>query len=198
MAQPGDTQLVDPRFITFVARLDQEYSTSLAMRTYGHFFTSPTLATNVLRIIAIAKLTIFTAMAVLSMCSSQFTAQVIEKFLNNETTRKSFRVFLSGLITSLLMIPLNQESSRVLAARIGIFYIIVGFVYFLVFMSHVITHIQASGLILRLQKKAEARILAFHEEMKGLEMMTDLHLKGLLHVKKRELYFHQCLAIIRK
>ena len=62
------------------------------------FYTAPSLAQNVLGIVAgafitIATFTFSTTMLVLTIYSSQFTPRVVGNFLNNKTTMKSFGVF---------------------------------------------------------------------------------------------------------
>lgn len=149
-----------------VAFVDQRYTDLLARDIHSLFYTTPDLAKTVLGIIAgafitIATFTFSTAMVVLTMYSSQFTPRVVENFLNNQTTMKSFGVFLSGFIyaiASLLLIKAEGNGNQVLAASVGVMYVVVGLIYFLIFINNVSTHVQASGLILRLHHEASTRI----------------------------------------
>ncbi|NLO36540.1 MAG: DUF2254 domain-containing protein [Clostridiaceae bacterium] len=149
-----------------IAAVDQRFTGVSAHRILHVFATTSGLAQTVLGIIAaafitIATFTFSTAMVVLTMYSSQFTPRVVENFLSNQTTMKSFGVFLSGFIyaiTSLLLIKESGESRLVIAASVGVLYVIVGLVYFLIFINSVSSQIQASGLIRRLYEEASARI----------------------------------------
>lgn len=94
----------------------------------AYFYTTSRLARDVLGIIAAAFITISTftfstTMVVITMYSSQFTPRVVENFLNNETTMKSFGVFLSGFIYSivtLLFLTNTGEESSLIAASVGV------------------------------------------------------------------------------
>ena len=121
-----------------IAAVDQRFTGVSIYRALHVFATTTALAQAVLGIIAaafitIATFTFSTAMVVLTMYSSQFTPRVVENFLNNQMTMKSFGVFLSGFIyaiTSLLLIKESGESRLVIAASVGVLYIIVGLIYF--------------------------------------------------------------------
>ena len=121
-----------------IAAVDQRFTGVSVYRALHVFATTTELAQAVLGIIAaafitIATFTFSTAMVMLTMYSSQFTPRVVENFLNNQMTMKSFGVFLSGFIyaiTSLLLIKESGESRLVIAASVGVLYIIVGLIYF--------------------------------------------------------------------
>lgn len=170
--------------ITFIDKL---YADESAYYAYGLLYTTPALAQTVLGIVAgafitIATFTFSTTMLVLTMYSSQFTPRVVENFLNNETTMKSFGVFLSGFIyaiTSLVFINTNEDGNLVIAASVGVIYVIVGLIYFLMFIHNVSTHIQASGLILRLDKEASNKIQDYCNFIKESEIVTLEELKEL-------------------
>ncbi|PXW92432.1 putative membrane protein [Streptohalobacillus salinus] len=146
--------------------IDKTYAEEMSLYLNSLFYTTTSLAQAVLGIVAgafitIATFTFSTTMVVLTMYSSQFTPRVVENFLNNNTTMKSFGVFLSGFIyaiTSLLFIDTSKEGNLVIAASVAVVYVIVGLIYFLLFVNNVSTHIQASDLILRLQKESKAKI----------------------------------------
>jgi len=134
-------------------------------------YTSTDLAEQILGIIATAFITTMTftfstTMVVLTMYSSQFSPRVVENFLTQQTTLKSFAVFLSGFIyaiTSLLFLDTSGTKSVVISAVVGVVYIIIGLVYFLRFINNVSTYVQASNLIKRLQDKATDNINRYKE-----------------------------------
>ncbi|MBE0451345.1 MAG: DUF2254 domain-containing protein, partial [Clostridia bacterium] len=116
-----------------ITMIDQFYVDKISNDLVDFFFTTTPLAQAVLGIVAsafitIATFTFSTTMVVLTMYSSQFTPRVVENFLNNETTMKSFGVFLSGFIyaiTSLLFLNINENGNLVIAASVGVIYVIV-------------------------------------------------------------------------
>lgn len=189
---PAVYSLVALTLSIIVAVIDDNYSSSEFIRLNYLFYTSAPLAESVLGIIAgafitIATFTFSTSMVVLTMYSSQYTPRVIENFLNNQTTMKSFGVFLSGFIysiTSLLMINTNVDRNHVLSASVGVMYIIIGLVYFLIFINNVATHIQASGLILRLHQEADRRISKYRDFIKQSSIIPHESLKDVLGQKK--------------
>lgn len=127
-------------------------------------------------------------MIVLTMYSSQFTPRVVENFLNNQTTMKSFGVFLSGFIyavTALLFIDANAENNLVISASIGVIYVIVGLVYFLLFIHNVSTHIQANGLIERLYKEALDKINGYLAFVKDFTVIQKSHINTQIEGKNR-------------
>lgn len=176
-----------------ISYLDRHYSDVIAIQFQGLFYTTSSLAQAVLGIIAgafitIATFTFSTAMVVLTMYSSQFTPRVVENFLNNQTTMKSFGVFLSGFIyaiTSLLLINSNKDGNLVIAASVGVLYVIVGLVYFLLFIHNVSTHIQASGLILRLHGKASSEISEYSEFVSQSEIISAGQLQQITSQKNK-------------
>ena len=175
----------------FISFIDTRHGATMSRYVHDVFFTSAPLAQAILGIIAsafitIATFTFSTAMVVLTMYSSQFTPRVVENFLNNQTTMKSFGVFLSGFIyaiTSLLLLKTDRQETLVLAAGVGVLYVIVGLVYFLVFVHSVSTYIQASGLIRRLQQEASACIASYHKFVAASEPYPDSGLAALAVMK---------------
>ncbi|MCD4712305.1 MAG: DUF2254 domain-containing protein [Clostridiales bacterium] len=164
-----------------ITMIDQVYVDEMSSDLFDFFYTTTPLAQAVLGIIAsafitIATFTFSTTMIVLTMYSSQFTPRVVENFLNNETTMKSFGVFLSGFIyaiTSLLFLNINENGNLVIAASVGVIYVIVGLIYFLVFIHNVSTHIQANGLILRLENEALEKINQYRDLVKESNIVTE-------------------------
>lgn len=151
--------------------LETTYSDEMSLYLSTVFYTKSELAQTVLGIVAsafitIATFTFSTTMVVLTMYSSQFTPRVVENFLNNKVTMKSFGVFLSGFIfaiSSLLFTKTSQNENLVISASIGIIYVIVGLVYFLIFIHNVATYVQASHLIQRLQDEARKKIKEYND-----------------------------------
>ena len=151
--------------------LETTYSDEMSLYLSTVFYTKSELAQTVLGIVAsafitIATFTFSTTMVVLTMYSSQFTPRVVENFLNNKVTMKSFGVFLSGFIfaiSSLLFTKTSQNENLVISASIGVIYVIVGLVYFLIFIHNVATYVQASHLIQRLQDEAQKKIKEYND-----------------------------------
>lgn len=175
-----------------ISIVDKTYANEMSYYISDFFYTTPALAQTVLGIVAgafitIATFTFSTTMVVLTMYSSQFTPRVVENFLNNNTTMKSFGVFLSGFIyaiTSLLFINTNEDGNLVIAASIGVVYVIVGLIYFLIFIHNVSTHIQASDLIARLHEDAEKRIKQYRDFIKEFKIISQEELNKIIKKKK--------------
>ena len=171
--------------------IDKTYTDESLNYVNELFYTTSSLAQAVLSIIAgafitISTFTFSTTMVVLTMYSSQFTPRVVENFLNNKTTMKSFGVFLSGFIyaiTSLLFIDTNKDGNLVIAASVGVIYIIVGLVYFLLFIHNVSTHIQASDLISRLHEEAIGEIEKYTNFAKESEIISEVKLEKIIDKK---------------
>ena len=155
-------------------------------------YTTSSLAQAVLGIVAgafitIATFTFSTTMLVLTMYSSQFTPRVVENFLNNKTTMQSFGVFLSGFIyaiTSFLFINTSGDGNLVISASVGVIYIIVGLVYFLIFIHNVSTHIQASDLIFRIHEEAMKRVRQYRDSIKESKIISEAEMKSMIKGKK--------------
>lgn len=189
-----------------ISYIDQHFTDVLAGYIPILLYTNTALAQMVLGIIAgafitIATFTFSTAMVVLTMYSSQFTPRVVENFLNNETTMKSFGVFLSGFIfaiTSLLLIRSDEQGSLVISASVGVLYIIVGLIYFLIFINNVSTYIQASGLILRLHDEALKRIRQYRDFLKKSETISEEELMKLVDSRESIDVFSQTDGYIQE
>ncbi|MBV1709705.1 MAG: DUF2254 domain-containing protein [Erysipelothrix sp.] len=175
-----------------ISIIDRKYSTEMSVFLGDMFYTTTSLAQAILGIVAgafitIATFTFSTTMVVLTMYSSQFTPRVVENFLNNKTTMKSFGVFLSGFIyaiTSLLYINTSANGNLVISASVGVIYVIVGLVYFLLFIHNVSTHIQASDLIRRLHEEAMKRIRQYHGFIKESKIISEAEMKEMIESKK--------------
>lgn len=172
----------------------RQYADQLDMHVNDLFYTSTDLAQKVLGIVAgafitISTFTFSTTMVVLTMYSSQFTPRVVENFLNNKVTMKSFGVFLSGFIysiTSLLFTQSSEESNLVIGASVGVVYVIIGLIYFLLFIHNVATHIQASDLILRLQDEALHKIRSYRDFIIESEVISESAMQQLIDQKKTD------------
>jgi len=171
--------------------IDNAFADEMSNYLNNMFYTSSSLAQNVLGIVASAFITIAiftfsTTMVVLTMYTSQFTPRVVENFLNNKTTMKSFGVFLSGFIyaiTSLLFINTSEEGSVVIVASVGVIYVIIGLIYFLVFIQSVSAHIQANDLISRLHKEASEKIKQYSDFIKESEIISVSKMNGIIDNK---------------
>lgn len=141
------------------------------------FTTSTDLAKTVLTIIASAFITIMTftfstTMLVLTMYSSQFSPRVVENFLTQKSTMKTFGIFVSGFmysIISLLFIRDVLSDYRILAGTFGVFYIVVGLINFILYINNVGKYIQASNIIDRLYDKARRDIEGYRKEVEAYE-----------------------------
>lgn len=141
------------------------------------FTTSTDLAKTVLTIIASAFITIMTftfstTMLVLTMYSSQFSPRVVENFLTQKSTMKTFGIFVSGFmysIISLLFIRDVLSDYRILAGTFGVFYIVVGLINFIQYINNVGKYIQASNIIDRLYDKARRDIEGYRKEVEAYE-----------------------------
>jgi len=130
------------------------------------FYINIDLAISILGIIAGAFITITTftfstTMIVLTLYTSQFSPRVIENFLSNKTTTRTFGIFVGGFvysIMSLLFLKNSNGGGQVISASIGVVYIISGLVFFSTFINSVGTYIQPSNLIDRLYSESLDKI----------------------------------------
>lgn len=135
------------------------------------FYIDINLAIHILGIIASAFITITTftfstTMVVLTLYTSQFSPRVIENFLSNKNTTRTFGIFIGGFIysiMSLLFLKNSNGSGQVISASVGVVYIIYGFVYFSTFINSVGTYIQPSNIIDRLYSESLSKINEYKE-----------------------------------
>lgn len=154
--------------------IDGEYLFDFKSYIPDVMITSSELARMVLSLIAGAFITIMTftfstTMIVLTMYSSQFSPRVVENFLKNNSTMKSFGIFVSGFIYSIISLLFIRESisdSSVISGSIGVIYIIVGLVNFIIFINNVATHVQASNLIDRLYEESLSRMGEYKDRIR--------------------------------
>lgn len=149
--------------------------------------TTPDLAKSVLSIIAGAFITIMTftfstTMVVLTMYTSQFSPRVVENFLSEKSTMKSFGIFVSGFIytiISLLFIRDVLSEFKILAGTIGVIYIIAGIINFIIYINNVGTYIQASNLIDRLYDKAFQDIEEYTDSIENYVTVDQAKIKAV-------------------
>lgn len=148
--------------------------------------TSPDLAKTVLSIIASAFITIMTftfstTMVVLTMYTSQYSPRVVENFLTQKSTMKSFGVFVSGFMYSILSLLFIRElltDFSILAGTLGVIYIVIGLISFILYINNVGTYIQASNLIDRLYDKAYDDILAYKKDIENYDSIGKEEIKN--------------------
>ncbi|MBG0763400.1 MAG: DUF2254 domain-containing protein, partial [Tissierellales bacterium] len=125
----------------FIILIDTRYLSQFHTSIPEILLTTPELARDIHGIIASAFITITTftfsiTMVVLTMYMSQLSPRVVENFLKNKSTMQSFGIFVGGFtysIVSLLFTRNTSEGYLVISASIGVVYIIVGLIYFLLF-----------------------------------------------------------------
>lgn len=174
--------------------LDTDYFFDLAKIIPSLFLTSTEQARSLLSLIAGAFITIMTftfstTMVVLTMYSSQFSPRVVENFLANKATMKSFGILISGFIYAIMTLFFLQPGNSadgVISASIGVFYIIIGLVNFIVFIASVGTYIQAGNLIDRLYERAENDIIDYRNQIKEYRHVSD---EAVAQLKEKALIF---------
>ena len=164
-----------------VTLLDSNYFLDPDTIVPAVLLTSSKLARSLLSLIANAFITIMTftfstTMVVLTMYSSQFSPRVVENFLANKATMKSFGILISGFIYAILTLFFIRHSNPaepVLAATIGVVYVIIGLVNFIVFIANVGTYIQAGNLIDRLFTKAQLDIAEYRNSIQEYRHVSE-------------------------
>ena len=114
-------------------------------------------------------------MVVPSIYMSQFSPRVVENFLSDKQTMKSFGIFVSGFIYSVICMLFIREdilNKPILAGTIGVIYIVVGLFNFIMFINSVGKHIQASNLIDRLYNHAKTDIQSYKETISTFESIA--------------------------
>lgn len=127
--------------------------------------------------ITITTFTFSTTMVVLTMYMSQLSPRVVENFLKNKSTMQSFGIFVGGFIysiVSLLFARNSAEGYSVISASIGVVYIAVGLVYFLLFINSVARFIQTSNVIDRLHKESLKKIQIYKNLLKEHELISEI------------------------
>lgn len=139
-----------------------------------------TLAMNILGIIAGAFITITTftfstTMVVLTLYTSQFSPRVIENFLSNKNTTRTFGIFIGGFIysiMSLLFLKNSNGAGQVISASVGVVYIIYGLIYFSTFINNVGTYIQPSNIIDRLYGESLSKINEYKDFIRDKKIVS--------------------------
>ncbi|WP_034551896.1 DUF2254 domain-containing protein [Carnobacterium funditum] len=163
-----------------VILLDNGYLFDMRPYLPEFLLTSASLAKAVLGVISSAFITITTftfstTMVVLSIYMSEFSPRVVENFLSDERTMKSFGIFVSGFIYSITcMLFIREEilTKPILAGTIGVIYIIFGLFNFILFINSVGKYIQASNLINRLYNHAQEVIASYKKEISQYEFVS--------------------------
>ncbi len=125
--------------------------------------------------ITITTFTFSTTMIVLTLYMSQFTPRVVENFLSYRGTMKSFGIFVSGFVYSILaifMLPNSGHQTLTIAGTVGVVYSIIILANFILFINSVGTYIQVSSLIARLYSEAESRIKNYKQELEQLNIVA--------------------------
>ena len=167
---------------TVVILLDNGYLFDLRPYLPSFLLTSGSLAKSVLSVVSSAFITITTftfstTMVVLSIYMSEFSPRVVENFLSDERTMKSFGIFVSGFIYSITcMLFIREEflTKPILSGTIGVIYIIFGLFNFILFINSVGKYIQASNLINRLYNHAHEVIATYKEEINQYEFVSNV------------------------
>jgi len=149
-----------------VGILDSERFLSLSEHLPPILLTSVDLSRTILGVIAgaLITMTVFTfttTMVVLTTYSSQFSPRVVKNFLMDEKTMKTLGVFMGGFIYSIMTLAFMRNgvgSNAVIAAMIGIAYILFCLIHFLKYINHVSSYIQMNNLIDRLLKETMEKI----------------------------------------
>lgn len=152
-----------------VLQIDFGYLVNYQESIPSILLTSTDLARTIHGIIAGAFITITTftfsiTMVVLTMYMSQLSPRVVENFLTQKNTMQSFGVFVGGFtysIVSLLFTRSAIEEYTVISASIGVVYIGVGLVYFVIFINNVATFIQTGNVIDRLYHESKGKIAIY-------------------------------------
>lgn len=164
-----------------VSVIDNGYIGNIGPYFPSFLLTSTSRAKSVLDItssafISITTFTFSTTMVVLSLYMSEFSPRVVENFLSNKQTMKSFGIFVSGFIYSIICILFIREDNLarpVFSGTIGVVYIIVGLFNFILFINSVGKHIQASNLIERLYEHAHEDIATYTDKMSTFPRITN-------------------------
>ena len=163
---PAVISLLSFALALVVGILDSEIYISLSDHLPPIMLTSVELSRTILGVIAgaLITMTVFTfstTMVVLTTYSSQFSPRVVKNFLMDENTMKTLGIFMGGFIYSIMTLAYMRNgvgSNTVIAAMIGILYILFCLIHFLKYINHVSSYIQMNNLIDRLLKEAMEEI----------------------------------------
>ncbi len=158
----------------FIILIDSRYLLDLQSHMPSIFFTSIDLAKMILGIVAASFITITTftfstTMVVLTMYMSQFSPRIVENFLTNKNTMQAFGIFIGGFIYSIVSLLFMRDiisEYLVISASIGVIYMIVGLVFFLIFINGVATLIQVNNVIEKLFEDSLKKIEKYKKLIK--------------------------------
>ena len=165
-----------------VGLLDSEIYISLSDHLPPIMLTSVELSRTILGVIAgaLITMTVFTfttTMVVLTTYSSQFSPRVVKNFLMDENTMKTLGVFMGGFIYSIMTLAFMRNgvgNNTVIAAMIGILYILFCLIHFLKYINHVSSYIQMNNLIDRLLKETMEKIEEYKVFLRKGKMEVNL------------------------
>lgn len=123
--------------------------------------------------ITIMTFTFSTTMVVLTMYMSQLTPRVVENFLSHKNTMRSFAVFVGGFVFSMVSLLLASnftDGEMVISASLSVIYIVVGLIFFIMFINNVARFIQTSNVIERLYNEAKQNIKNYVEMLLNYEI----------------------------
>lgn len=163
---PAVISLLSFALALVVGIFDSEIYISLSDHLPPIMLTSVELSRTILGVIAgaLITMTVFTfstTMVVLTTYSSQFSPRVVKNFLMDENTMKTLGIFMGGFIYSIMTLAYMRNgvgSNTVIAAMIGILYILFCLIHFLKYINHVSSYIQMNNLIGRLLKRPWKRL----------------------------------------
>ncbi len=167
-----------------VGALDSELYISLSDHLPSVLLTSVELSRTILGVIAgaLITMTVFTfstTMVVLTTYSSQFSPRVVKNFLMDENTMKTLGIFMGGFIYSIMTLAYMRNgvgNNTVIAAMIGIFYVLFCLIHFLKYINHVSSYIQMNNLIDRLLKETMEKIENYKTFLKGGKIESNLEI----------------------
>lgn len=123
--------------------------------------------------ITIMTFTFSTTMVVLTMYMSQLTPRVVENFLSHKNTMRSFAVFVGGFVfsmVSLLLASNFSDGKMVISALLSVIYIVIGLIFFIMFINNVARFIQTSNVIERLYNEAKDNIKNYVDMLMNYEI----------------------------
>ncbi len=169
------------------------------------FLTSTELARMIHGIVAGAFITIMTftfsiTMVVLTMYMSQLSPRVVENFLTQRNTMQSFGVFLGGFTYSIVSLLFTRDAVQeytVISASIGVLYIAVGLIYFMMFINNVVRFIQTGNVLERLYSDSEVKIRQYKKMLEEHELEPEPLIEeysGIFHIVSQKNGYIQQIA----
>lgn len=148
----------------------------------GFMFTSAGLAKIILAPLAGALLTITTftfstVLAVMIKYSNSYSSKTIENFIKQKSTMKILGIFIGGFVYDICALVLMQsiaDDQKVIAGFVGVVYVLVSIVYFIIFVQNVIYSMQSTNLIGRIYEETKQVI---KREIAGRKTAPDIKYK---------------------